>query len=364
VYRTLLSHPPQGVKFVQPPASHYSEKMSVAHQLKLAAWNAYQRFFPPVAFFDSHGARLIHSTNNIFVANAMPWVMDVESAEALAGFKSGRLGSSLYARFIRKQIGARRCKAVMPWSGACEQAIRNALPYQEVSEKLRVVRPAMPVAGTPRKKSRKSFHLLFVGRVFYEKGGREALAAYDGLKEKYDVQLTMVADVPAVLAAKYHSDRNVSIVPPTLSSEGMDSLYAKADALVFPTYMDTFGAVVLEAMAHGLPVVSTKVYCIPEMVEHGKSGLLVEPPIKWHDENLLYPFHRWPKWENFVSAVRAMDAKPFSAKLAKETEKLILDGTLGRRISSNALSRMKTGPFSIKVRNERLREVYENALSE
>ena len=53
------------------------------------------------------------------------------------------------------------------------------------------------------------------------------------------------------------------------------SLYAQADVLVFPTLSDSFGMVILEAMAAGIPVICSP-YCA-DVVQDGISGFVVEP---------------------------------------------------------------------------------------
>ena len=55
------------------------------------------------------------------------------------------------------------------------------------------------------------------------------------------------------------------------------SIYARTDVLLLPTRRDSLPRAVMEAMAHGLPVVATRVDGIPEMVEEGVTGYLVEP---------------------------------------------------------------------------------------
>lgn len=50
-----------------------------------------------------------------------------------------------------------------------------------------------------------------------------------------------------------------------------------SDVFVLPTLFDAQPTVIMEAMASGLPVVSTPFAGIPDMVEHGRHGLLVEP---------------------------------------------------------------------------------------
>ena len=53
--------------------------------------------------------------------------------------------------------------------------------------------------------------------------------------------------------------------------------FQSADIFVLPSRFDSFPVVLLEAMASGLPVVATDVGAIPEIVAHGKSGLVVPP---------------------------------------------------------------------------------------
>jgi glycosyltransferase involved in cell wall biosynthesis len=50
-----------------------------------------------------------------------------------------------------------------------------------------------------------------------------------------------------------------------------------ADIAVVPSHVEPLGLVVMEAMAHGLPVVGSDVGGIPEMIVHGETGLLVSP---------------------------------------------------------------------------------------
>lgn len=53
--------------------------------------------------------------------------------------------------------------------------------------------------------------------------------------------------------------------------------YNAADIFVLPSISESFGQVLLEAMSTGLPVVASRVGGIPEVVEHGAGGLLIEP---------------------------------------------------------------------------------------
>ena len=53
--------------------------------------------------------------------------------------------------------------------------------------------------------------------------------------------------------------------------------YQEADIFLLPSISESFGQVLLEAMSCGLPIVASRAGGIPETVEHGTGGLLVEP---------------------------------------------------------------------------------------
>lgn len=57
--------------------------------------------------------------------------------------------------------------------------------------------------------------------------------------------------------------------------------------LLHPTSDDSNSLTVLEAMKAGLPIISTKLYAIPEMVKDGVNGFLTEPKYAFFDNNNL-----------------------------------------------------------------------------
>jgi glycosyltransferase involved in cell wall biosynthesis len=64
----------------------------------------------------------------------------------------------------------------------------------------------------------------------------------------------------------------------TGSRKHVDAVLRGADVLVLNALVEPFGLVILEAMCSGTPVIATRVGGIPEMVEDGVSGLLVDSP--------------------------------------------------------------------------------------
>lgn len=124
-------------------------------------------------------------------------------------------------------------------------------------------------------------YFLFVGRLVREKGVMDLLEAYALLPGSLREQIGLVfaGDGPRRPELEAFA-RN--IYPGHVHFAGFvdrDDLaryYGLAECLVLPTYTDTWGMVVNEAMACGLPVICTRVAgCAVELVRH--NGRLVEP---------------------------------------------------------------------------------------
>lgn len=128
-----------------------------------------------------------------------------------------------------------------------------------------------PDRHTPRAGRRRPgpARILFVGGAFERKGGLVLLAALDRLSLPHEVDVVTQDSVEPRPGVRVHrhlrpGDREI------------DRLYADADVFALPTTADASPHVVLEAMAAGLPVITTRVGAIPEVVRDGESGLLVE----------------------------------------------------------------------------------------
>lgn len=129
----------------------------------------------------------------------------------------------------------------------------------------------------------RSLDLLFVGRLEPRKGIDvllhvlpELLAAVPGLRA------TIAGDDPSSYGASFLASVPEDLARRTrflgrVEDARLRSLYAGADVFVAPSRYESFGLVLLEAMMFGVAVVASDVGGMPEIVEDGRSGLLVPP---------------------------------------------------------------------------------------
>ena len=116
--------------------------------------------------------------------------------------------------------------------------------------------------------------LLFVGGDFARKGGYTLIEAFRTSLGQ-NCTLDIVTKDPKI-AQELSGLESVQVhLNLTANSPQLKELYAKADIFVFPTQADCYPHVVMEAMAAGLPVITTDVGAIREQVEAGVNGLLL-----------------------------------------------------------------------------------------
>jgi glycosyltransferase involved in cell wall biosynthesis len=117
--------------------------------------------------------------------------------------------------------------------------------------------------------------LLYVGRISREKDLDVLAAAYDKVRQAgQPVKLYLVGHGP-------YSEALAAALPDAvflgyLTGEPLANAYASADVFVFPSTTDTFGNVIIEAQASGLPVIVSDLGGPRELVEDGISGLVTK----------------------------------------------------------------------------------------
>ena len=153
--------------------------------------------------------------------------------------------------------------------------------------------------------------LLYVGRVSREKDLDFLATAYRRLRDEgLPVHLFVVGHGP-------YSDEFAKLLPEAsftgyLTGKALATAYASADIFVFPSTTDTFGNVIIEAQASGVPAVVSDSGGPKELVQHDENGLIT----KSHD------------LDDFTCAIRALVVDPARRKrMGNRARQSVLDRT-------------------------------------
>lgn len=348
-YKFLRENPPEGIEYVN--AKNF-KLIQNKNKLKLNNWikqngkKWVRKFFPnlPNIHFtkDSEKYDLIHCAHCLSKNKNKSWVADMEHFGQfwLAPMAQNKHGSK---KWILPYILSNNCKKIMPWTEWSKNNILKRFP--ELKDKIELVYPAVPERKFKKKKTGK-IKLLFVGRNFYLKGGEVAIKVVDELSRKYEnVEGVIVSDTPSVILKKYSKNKKITFYNLLSQEKLFREIYPSCDIFLYPTFSDTFGFAILEAQSFGLPVITQKTrstHTLHETIREGETGFIIE------------------------NLGASGEDRNFNKKIIREiiinTEKLIKSKPLLKKMSKNCLKEIKSGKFSIRKRNEKLKKIYSDAL--
>ncbi len=126
--------------------------------------------------------------------------------------------------------------------------------------------------------------LLFVGTVGKRKGVFELVQAFAASEARATTELVVMGgdggdgelDRLRNLAEQLQVTKRCQILGPVYGEE-KKQIFMNSDIFLLPSYAEGQPVTILEAMAAGLPIISTKVGAIPDVVQDGTSGLIIEP---------------------------------------------------------------------------------------
>ena len=123
--------------------------------------------------------------------------------------------------------------------------------------------------------------LLFAGSWIPRKGKREFVQAFSELRRSHPkLRVTIVGSgLPAdVVRADFAAaDREAVDVRPNVSREELPALLARDQVFVLPSYFEGMPLTLLEAMAAGLPCVTTNICGMRDLITDGRDGFLIPP---------------------------------------------------------------------------------------
>jgi glycosyltransferase involved in cell wall biosynthesis len=123
------------------------------------------------------------------------------------------------------------------------------------------------------------FKLIYVGRISKEKNLDALADAYAELEARVPaLSLTVVGDGPYKqgLEARFAGKDRVRFTG-VVQGDDLAGIFASADLLVFPSLTDTFGNSVVEALASGIPCITSNEGGPQEIIVDGECGLVFDP---------------------------------------------------------------------------------------
>ncbi|MES2460795.1 MAG: glycosyltransferase family 4 protein [Armatimonadota bacterium] len=209
--------------------------------------------------------------------------------DALGAFYGHTPSGNERVEEIKKRLNIRAfnaARALVTWSEWAKASLVQ--DYGITPDRITVIPPGIDLAvwddRSERLRDMDAVRLLFVGGDFERKGGRTLLDAWTRLPDaarrvsRLDVvtRTWSEAEEQRVRAERGEDIAGVVVhrgVEP--NSPVLRELFRQADLFVFPTRGDCLPLAVLEAMAAGLPVITTRVGALPEAVRHQETGWIV-----------------------------------------------------------------------------------------
>ena len=131
---------------------------------------------------------------------------------------------------------------------------------------------------TKRATSGTAVHISFVGEVGTRKGVPQLLEALGRLAERPDWRATIAGngelEKTSARLREMRIDHRVNL-PGWLGPAAVADLFGESDIFVLPSFWENLPMSLLEAMSHGLAVVSTPCGCVTEVIAHDVNGIIV-----------------------------------------------------------------------------------------
>lgn len=237
---------------------------------------------PCKQFLATHPRRLSKSHDIIHVheGRAVYWALIQHLLYGTPYLITRRVDNPLKKKKLLN-LAYRRAGSVIALSHAIKQAIQQCMPERTVeiipSSPVRYETCEEAVEQLKQRYFQGEFHVIQAAKLYQHKGHDVSIAAAKILANSApNCHLYILGDGPEEENLKMLASglQNVHFVG---KQSNMGAWFEAADLLIHPSYSEGLGSVILEAQAAELPVIGARAGGIPDIIQDGENGLLIEP---------------------------------------------------------------------------------------
>lgn len=292
--KDLFDYPHKKMKFVYKKQNVYN-KSKKYKQMLYRVYRKFDQMIPFQIIRTVQEGQDINFSFNRFLKSERPYVIYLENPSALVNYSWRVLIKKKFAKRIRQCLSDKNLKGIVCMSNACKNTVNM---YYEIPKHIKIdcIYPLVSedkewnIDYVKNKAEQEKVECLFVSQFFRLKGGEDIVETMIRLEEEnYPVHITMITnqkDISPEYQEKIRASNCIDVIEFGMSKEKLNVFYQQAAILLHPTRGDSFALVVLEAMKYGCALIATDLYAIPEMIEDGKNGYLLNPYYRnWNKDN-------------------------------------------------------------------------------
>ncbi len=359
------------------PVGHrpkFSPTPDQAFYVKKGGWiSTIRRFFgiPNIQVRLSR-SDLIFTYGSLLITSK-PYCVYIENGTALFDYDPA-IARHPIAQFIaRFAILRKNCRRLIFMSSAAEIGFLNTLnvaspeELETIKSKCAVCYPIIQnpvknyIARPKKVDAGKKIRFLYIG-TFYIKGGLEVARAFLRLRKKYSsISLTLITGLDMV----YPEDKvfletiqDLQLLEAAFDEKELfEKFYLTHDIFLYPTYRDSFGLILLEALSAGLPIIGTDQYATSEMIIDEKNGILLnDHPMKDYDYHTFVSEGKYRQpidfYTNFFSFQKSGAFKKVEDDLYNAMERVVKNPELIERYSAGSIEVYKEKFDAVRLSNQ------------
>lgn len=314
-------------------------------------------------------------TYGCFLFSNRPFITYLETGLAPFNYDVG-IAKNPIARFIvALSLLSPQCKQLVFMSEASRRSFLASVSYPKwvkniANRKSQVIYPLVDTSAAEPKVWSGELKLLFAG-LFYMKGGMELAHAFENIRKKNsNVSLTIITVLRMIRDddLRYlESIPGLILIDATLNEQEMRQKYREHDIFVLPTFREGFGLVLIEALAHGMPIIVTDQYATAEMVIDGENGFVYfNHPLKDYDPATFRMLGKYYSPADFYTDLfryqKDGTLKPVESFIESSVEQFLKDPHLLERFSKASVDLYRQ-KFEAEKISDQIESVFLGALS-